>query len=428
MPLLAAWPAELAGQSVEAGLSGGLDSMVLLDVLWRCREQRHFHLSAVHVHHGLSPHADAWAQHCAGWCAARQIPLRIERVSVRPEGGESLEAVARRERYRVYARTSAGVVALAHHLDDQSETVLLQLLRGGGPHALAAMPVWRALDERVHLWRPLLGWTRGELEQYAAARALSWVTDESNADTRWRRNLLRHDILPLIAAAQPDYRQHLQRTVQLMAQAAEILDEVATQDLAACLQQGRLLLPRFAALSAARQRQLLVRWMAQLQAGDASPDGVESFRQQLLQAGEDRHPALRLSGKTLFRYRDQVWAVASTAMALPDEQRARYLPAVGPEAFVGGRLQLIDHEQGVAHQLLLGGFSLRPRRGGERLPQAVGNKPVKTLLQEAGIPPLLRERWPLLYLADGRLAAIPSVAVATDCRGEAGQWPVWLPE
>lgn len=424
--LLAGWPPAIHG-ALEIGLSGGLDSMVLLDLLWRSRGERHIHLSAVHVHHGLSRNADAWVAHCRAWCERYQVPLRIEHVQVTLRGGDSLEAVARAERYAAYRRAAAPVIALAHHQDDQAETVLLQLLRGGGPHALAAMPVLRDFDGKT-LWRPLLGVSRARLEAYAAWRGLAWVTDESNADTRWRRNLIRHDIFPLIASAVPDYRRHLQRSAALMAQAATILDEVAGQDLAHCLLQDRLLLSRFTALSAARQSQVLVRWSSRLGLGEPSPDAIEVFRRQLIDAGEDRHPELALPGGVLFRYRDQVWCERRAVLALPATQRLE-APAVGEHVLAAGVLTLLGQAHGLAPDLLTRGVELRARAGGERLRTAVGAKPVKTLLQEAGIPPRLRRRWPLLYLPDGRLAAVPSVAVASDCRSEAdGLWPIWRPD
>jgi tRNA(Ile)-lysidine synthase len=424
--LLAAWPQTIRG-SLEVGLSGGLDSMSLLDLLWRSREERHIHLSAVHVHHGLSRNADDWVAHCAAWCERLGVPLRVEHVQVNLSGGDSLEAVARAERYNAYRRSAADAIALAHHQDDQAETVLLQLLRGGGPHALAAMPVLRAFDGKT-LWRPLLGFSRAQLEAYAHWRQLQWVTDESNADTRWRRNLLRHDIFPLIASAVPDYRSHLERSAALMGQAASILDEVAVHDLDHCLQHDRLLLTRFSALSNARQSQVLVRWAGRSGLGEASPESVEVFRRQLLEAGEDRNPELELPDGVLFRYRSQVWQERRSVMALPATQ-AVIGGGEGEYAQVGGTLTLLAESRGIAPALLQNGFELRARVGGERLGLEVGAKPVKTLLQEAGIPPRLRKRWPLLYLPDGRLAAIPSVAVACDCRGnDGGLWPLWRPD
>lgn len=423
--LLAAWPQTVNG-SLEVGLSGGLDSMVLLDLMWRSREERHIHLSAVHVHHGLSRNADDWVAHCRAWCGRLDIPLRVEHVRVQCSGGDSLEAVARAERYAVYRRSAAASVALAHHQDDQAETVLLQLLRGGGAHALAAMPILRELDGK-QLWRPLLGIPRSRLEAYAAWRGLAWITDESNADTRWRRNLLRHDIFPLIESALPDYRRHLERSAALMGQAAAILDEVAEQDLALCALQDRLSLARFAALSAARQNQLLLRWGARNGLGETSPDAIDVFRRQLLEAGEDRNPELLLSDGVLFRYRGQVWCERRGGSPLPPVQSIGHAGS-GELALAGGVLTLLDNGRGLDPLLLRDGFELRARVGGERLQLEVGAKPVKTLLQEAGIPPRLRRRWPLLYLPDGRLAALPSVAVALDCRGEHGLWPLWRPD
>jgi tRNA(Ile)-lysidine synthase len=425
--LMEQWPDVLSGHcSIEVGLSGGLDSMVLLDVLWRCREARHFHLSAVHVHHGLSPNAEAWVAHCQHWCAMRSIPLRVERVSVALKGGDSLEAVARDERYAVYRRSAAQAIALAHHQDDQAETVLLQLLRGGGAHALAAMPALRRLGEKW-LWRPMLLWPRTRLEAYAAQRALTWVTDESNADTRWRRNLLRHDILPLIESAMPDYRQHLQRSAAQMWQAAQILDEVAAQDLDACGGNGRLHLSRFVTLSAARQSQVLVHWLKRLGWNDAAPEAIETFRRQVLEAGVDRHPELRLPQGVLFRYRDQVWAHKEQPDAPPLRQFLAWPLVQSDLPRWGGVLSFVESAKGISSDWLEAGFEVRPRVGGERLQLEIGNKPVKTLLQEAGIPPAIRKRWPLLYLPDGRLAAVPSVAVALDCRGVNGHWPMWQP-
>ncbi|WP_233196532.1 tRNA lysidine(34) synthetase TilS, partial [Chromobacterium sinusclupearum] len=180
--LIKHWPDELSGLcAFELGLSGGLDSVALLSLLCAAREHRsELVLSAVHVHHGLSPNADAWAAHCQALCDSLGVPLRIERVQVSAGGGESLEAAAREARYAAYRRSAAEVIVLAHHQDDQAETVLLQLLRGGGVKALAAMPALRELPPGKRLWRPLLNFTRQQLEDHVRAQGLAWVEDESN--------------------------------------------------------------------------------------------------------------------------------------------------------------------------------------------------------------------------------------------------------
>src|SRR5262249_46490998 len=132
------------GATVAVALSGGLDSMVLLDAAAKLAKKHRIVLSAVHVHHGLSPHADRWAEFCAAQCAARELPLSVHRVHLARGRGHSLEALAREARYERLLAENVDAIALAHHADDQAETLLLQLLRGAGPHGLAAMPVYRA--------------------------------------------------------------------------------------------------------------------------------------------------------------------------------------------------------------------------------------------------------------------------------------------
>jgi len=425
--LIKEWPETLSGHfALELALSGGLDSVVLLDLLQQARALKEFALSAVHVHHGLSPNADAWAEHCRALCTELAVPLRIERVQVTPDG-DGIEAAARRARYRVFAASSANVVALAQHLDDQAETVLLQALRGGGPHALAAMPRWRALTPAIDLWRPLLGARRDELEAYAVARGLRWVDDESNTDPRYRRNWLRHHWLPALAAELPDYRAQLQRTASQMADAAALLDELAEQDLAQAVRGGRLQLVALTRLSAPRQRQLLLRWAERSGLGSASPESVEAFRSQLLTARADATPQWHLPQGLAHRYRDELWPDAMSAA--PQCQRLPSVVLTTPLAFPDwqGVLVFEPRKGGLRAELIEQGLWLRPRQGGEKLALKVGRKPVKTLLQEAGVPPFLRERWPLLVDAAGECVALPGVAVACTAQGDDGWWPRWTP-
>ncbi|TCP12430.1 tRNA(Ile)-lysidine synthase [Crenobacter luteus] len=420
------WPDRVSGHSVLAlGLSGGLDSVVLLHLMRRWRDAGGPAFSALHVHHGLSAYADDWADFCAALCADWDVPFAVARVEVGRAGGESLEAAARQARYRAYAAGSADVIALAHHLDDQAETVLLQLLRGGGPHALAAMPVWRR-EGGLALWRPLLGVARGQLRAYAEAHRLGWVDDDSNADPRWRRNWLRLVWLPELARSQPDYRQALARAASNMADAAAMLDELAEQDTAACVRDGRVELAALAALSAPRQRQLLLRWAQAQGLGESSPAALEEFRAQLWSAAPDRNPGWRLSRGQAQRYRGEVWPLPLRMAVAPDAETVCFAP--GAELVLPAWCGALSWQRRPGGLPLLEGqpLLLCRRRGGERLRQAVGAKPVKTLLQEAGVPPAWRESWPLIHDAAGRLLALPSVAVDSEsARAEEGWWPVW---
>src|SRR5258706_8650830 len=180
------------GSPVCVGFSGGVDSAVLLDALV---EEGARPVSGVHVHHGLSPNADAWADFCRDFCASRKVPLTVERIQVDRKSAEGVEAAARRLRYAVYAARPEPFVALAHHLDDQAETVLLQLLRGTGLKGVAAMPQMRALaGSAVSIYRPFLAFPRAALLEHAKAAGLAWVEDESNLSSVHDRNYLRSEL------------------------------------------------------------------------------------------------------------------------------------------------------------------------------------------------------------------------------------------
>ncbi|OGI37123.1 MAG: tRNA lysidine(34) synthetase TilS, partial [Candidatus Muproteobacteria bacterium RBG_16_64_10] len=215
--------------------SGGLDSHVLLHALAQLQRTHGLNLGAVHVDHGLQAASRDWAQHCARICAALGIPCIIERVQVPDARADGLEAAARRARYACLARhVGAGDALLtAHHLDDQAETVLLQLLRGAGVHGLAAMPAIAPFSAGV-LARPLLGFTRTALAHYARAEKLQWIEDSSNRDLRRARNLVRHQVLPLLQQRWPAAVRQLAQTARHAAEAAALLDDLAGADLGAC--------------------------------------------------------------------------------------------------------------------------------------------------------------------------------------------------
>ncbi|MGA7178713.1 MAG: tRNA lysidine(34) synthetase TilS [Thiobacillaceae bacterium] len=218
----------IPGARLRLGLSGGLDSIVLLHVLAQLRPD--YKLSALHVHHGLSTQADAWVQFCEQACSHLQVPLKVVRVKIARKTPEGIEAAARTARYGALMSPGVDAVITAHHADDQAETVLFQVLRGGGPRALAAMPEARQLATDLLLVRPLLTCARAELESYARLHGLLWVEDESNTDPRYARNALRHEVMPAIARFIPDYRERLIGSAQRMAEAADLLDELAALD------------------------------------------------------------------------------------------------------------------------------------------------------------------------------------------------------
>lgn len=284
------------GQAICLGLSGGRDSVVLLHALsrtpWRTS------LSALHVHHGLASQADAWATHCQALCAALSIPCRVVRVAVPGDTGLGVEAAAREARYAAYAQSAADILVLAHHQGDQAETVLFNLLRGAGVAGAKGMAAERRAG-RQRVLRPLLDVPGEEVAAYAEAQSLVWVEDESNADTKFSRNFLRHEILPALNARFPAASAQLSRAAGHFAEAETLLGDLAAVDWQSVAGEAGLSLKALRTLSEARVRNLL-RWrLQQLAWRMPSASCLEEFVRQLLTAGPEGRPRLDLPDGTL---------------------------------------------------------------------------------------------------------------------------------
>lgn len=412
-------------------LSGGLDSVVLLHTLLALREHHPFELQAVHVHHGLSPHAGDWAEFCARLCASHAVALTIHRVRIARDDEAGIEAAARRERQRIFSALDADFLLTAHQRDDQAETLLLQLLRGAGPKGLAAMaelqrrPGWRAAQ-----LRPLLGMARVDLRDTAQALGLAWVDDESNLDTRYRRNALRRQVMPLLATHFPGAGATLARAAGLQAEAAELLDDLARLDAAAAVVGERLDCAVLAGLSLPRARNLL-RHFVELR-GQPMPSArrLNEALHQLLDARQDARVCVRIGPAEIRRFRGHAYVVPVRAAPLAPVgwhgEAELNLPEWGTlrlHATVGRGLK--------RGRLENGRVTLGWREGGERLRMTPGGplRSLKNLLQEQAIAPWLRERLPILT-CDGDLVWAAGVGCHADwlaAADEPGLVPAWLP-
>ncbi|MBI3716936.1 MAG: tRNA lysidine(34) synthetase TilS [Betaproteobacteria bacterium] len=267
------------GKRVAIGLSGGLDSMVLLETAHRLKSAWTIDLSAIHVHHGLSANADVWADFCARQCSARGIPLTVCRVTVDRAAAVGVEAAAREQRYAALAASASEVVLLAQHSDDQAETVLHQLLRGTGPAGLAAMGESRLLTPQVMLLRPLLTINRAELENCAEAWGLEWIHDESNDDTRYTRNFIRHRLVPVIAERFSHYRESLARSARHAAETVELTEALAKIDLGWDGRETHV--ARLDDLPLVRQVNALYHWLRWQDVAAPSREQLEEWARQL---------------------------------------------------------------------------------------------------------------------------------------------------
>lgn len=421
------------GGRLTVAYSGGLDSSVLLHVLAELRQSAEqsahgtpaFSLSAVHVHHGLSLQADAWARHCAQICQILSVPLALHRVDV-VAAGEGLEAAARTARYRVYARLDTDFLLLAHHRDDQAETVLLQLLRGAGMKGLAAMPEARLLGETTILLRPLLANTRADIADWAHRRGLAWMEDESNANTQLTRNALRHIVLPNLTARFPDAPKVLAQAAIQFAEAAMMLDELADLDGRDAIAEEGLAISALRALPEPRARNLLRRFLARAGVDIHHAALCEALR-QLLGARQDAQVRVDFGPVSLRRHRKMAVLVQSRQDAvgevLADKRVWR-----GETCFDLGDAGclLFQATTGEGVRLAPSEVSVRFRVGGERIRLACGRprRTLKNLLRESGVAAWQREAIPLIYVEES-LAWVAGIGADCDFLARPGE-PGWL--
>jgi tRNA(Ile)-lysidine synthase len=422
----AGWRDGAEAVRVAVALSGGRDSMVLFDALARLAPDMGFALSAVHVHHGLSTNADAWAAFCGDECAKRGVPLTVHRAAIRRAGGESLEARARAARYAAYAAADADVVALAHHADDQAETLLLQLLRGAGPDGLAAMPAHRPMHGGPALLRPFLALPRATLDAYATARGLAWVDDESNANTGVKRNFIRHQVAPRLAAAFPGYPATLVRAARHQAEASRLGEDLARLDAEGAVTGDgtaggtldRAALSALAARAPHRARNLLRWFLGQHDLPAPSAARLAAMLEQLTRAAPDARVRVAHAGAEVGCHRGRIAvhppAVAPFAIGWRGEARL---------ALPHGTLEFVPCiGEGVARATLVSAtVTVRTRAGGERI-RLASDRPrraLKRILQDAGMPTWQRDSLPLVFCGDA-LAVVPGIGVEAAVQAAAG--------
>jgi tRNA(Ile)-lysidine synthase len=412
------------------GYSGGLDSTVLLHILAGLRRDLGFRLEAMHVHHGLSPNADHWAEACSGICAKLDIPLTLHKVAVTLRG-DGLEAAARAARYHVFETSGADAVVLAHHLDDQVETFFLRLLRGAGVDGLAAMAPERVLGPSgPRLLRPLLDVPRAELRAYADLHALVHCEDESNQDVARTRNFLRQAWLPNVAERVPAYRQRVALACTHLRETSTLLADLAALDASNIVNADGVDIERLLQLGPARARNLLRHWLAGEEVGKLSSARLNDLLRQLM-GRADAQPSQRLGGLLLRRQAGKLILGPAPVYDTENEWVWR------GEAWLslGGHGALHFAEaigEGLATARLVGcALRVRLRAGGERL-QPDCRRPrrqVKKLLREHGVPAWERPGLPVLWVDDG-VAWVARLGV--DCRfqaqaGEPGRVISWHP-
>ena len=411
-------------------LSGGRDSVVLLDALVAAQDPRM--LGAAHVHHGISRNADGWAAFCEELCRQRGVPFSMHRVEVPRTPQTSLESEARYVRYAALVDAArargATVVALAHHRDDQAETLLLQLLRGAGPRGLAAMPAMRDDVRGVRWWRPLLDVSRADIDAYAQHAGLAFVDDESNLSAHHARNAIRLTVMPALAAVSSNPGATLARAAALQAESARLADDLAAIDAGEAFDGSTLSQAALNAMADHRARNLL-RWFLHT-CGLAAPSSARlaAMLDQLRASRGDALTKIAHGGAEVGVYRGRVHVHARAP--------APYDLAWDGScdiALAHGVLRMKEAEgEGIDAQRIIGAaLRVRSRQGGERF-QVAANRPrraLKSILQDAGIPPWEREALPLV-MSGSDVVAVPGIGVDAAWQAPEGARGIvltWIP-
>ena len=391
------------------GFSGGLDSTVLLHYL-ALQPQLTCKIIAVHVNHGLSPNADVWQAHCLQFCSRLGIPIGIHQVVF--DRHANVEENARDARYQVFYSqlTKDDCLLLAHHCNDQAETVLLQLMRGSGIDGLAAMASMKTLA-LGELARPLLQHSRCMLEAYAREHHLIWIDDESNQDNTFSRNYIRNQVLPLLTAKWPKAVKNLAACAAHCQQARLNLDDLAVLD---CedLDTGRdtLLLSSLQNLSHARLTNVLRSWIKN---NDVKMPSAKTFNRlidEVIMAGNDTTACVQWNEIIIKRYQQTLYILQQNVSSRPQNLEWVNFPEPLPLGNDSDYLYVSQVAQGL--QVPTGSrIQVCFRQGGELLHWRGQTKSLKKLFQQWRVPPWRRDAIPLVYI-DKCLALVVGYAIS----------------
>ena len=411
-------PAQLA-----VAFSGGLDSTVLLHATIKAHGKKNVH--AFHVHHGIQKEADQWQAHCKA--VAKKLGCHFDTRNVKLNKPSNIESQARNLRYEALTQMCQAHniqdLLLAHHLDDQAETVLIQLMRGAGLPGLSAMPQVKS-KELIHLWRPFLNMRRKDLEIYAKEHQLTWIEDPSNQDESYRRNAIRKSILPTLEKFQEGAIENLSRSAKHLGEAQELLNQLADIDLG--LMEGKeglskTNLIRLYKTSQARATIALRRWLSKNGLAYPSEERLTAWWSELQQTRPD--------SKLQWEHDQQVIRLWRGHLTITQEPNSSEV--MGEWTFK--KIPANSKKPGIAKERFekakqKGLINTMAREGGEKF-KVDSKRPrrsLKNLYQEAAIPPWQRDV-PLLYIGED-LVAVAGIGISADWQVTEGPRisPEWL--
>lgn len=431
--------------SIVVAFSSGVDSTVLLHALTSVMSLASSTVKVIHVHHGLSNHADDWAQHAQSTCAqlsqefSIDIECIIERVKL-DDYSDGLEQAARKVRYDIFEKhcREGDVLLQGHHLDDQIETFFMRALRGSGLTGLSGIPQQRILsrENRCQILRPLLSIEKAQLIEYAEQHQLTWVEDESNADSTIDRNWWRNELLPLIWQRYPDKKQSLARTLdniqhehallqQLIAEKVHLnsASDLQSTDINPALNE----IPRFdldlirhlgKSIEQSTALSYLRSWLAQYV--DILPSAIQmqSIYVDMIQARHDAEPSFSWNGHTLYRYSNCLYLCGEISKKTP------LLESWQGQSFDFKFGQLMCAKETLDHGLIPGCYGIRFWQAGDvAKPVGRSTRKMKKWWQDFKVPSWARHYWPLVVDKNtGQIVAVPGLFVCQNYHEQGDGW------
>ncbi|PFG55589.1 tRNA(Ile)-lysidine synthase [Vibrio sp. ES.051] len=385
--------------------SGGVDSRLLLELLSRYQQVNSVTCHAVYVHHGLSANADDWAEKCQLWAQQAAIPYSVERVCLDITRGESIELIAREARYQALTKyvNEGDVVLTGQHADDQVETFLLALKRGSGPKGLSSMAENMSFAGGT-LVRPLLSIRRAQIESAAKALGLEWVEDESNQDTRYDRNFLRHRIVPTLSERWPSIHHSVQRSASLCAQQEALLDELLGAIFMRALQADLSLnIEELSSHSELARARLIRMWLAKLKVNMPTQAQLSLIWNEVALAQQDANPKLKLKQGEIRRFQRRLYWITDIVdvthwqrtiqidkpLSLPESLGQVTLSTASAHPTIA----LPAQPEGLCITFNPEGLSAHPTTRSH-------SRKLKKLFQEYGVPSWLRRQTPILMYQD----------------------------
>jgi tRNA(Ile)-lysidine synthase len=406
------------GKTWWVALSGGADSTALLHILCEARQSFKTTLRAVHIDHGLHPDSKHWSAWCESLCEKLGVALRCIKIKINTQSGHGLEAQARQKRYAAAAALlePADLLLTAHHADDQAETLLLNLMRGSGVDGLAGMPTSRPLG-KGHIFRPLLQFSRADLEQYLTQKGQSWIEDDSNSDLKHDRNFIRHTVLPTLETRWPSARAALNQSARHCKEVKSYLNDQLTRELRHCLPIDQVL-----DLAALRERLnmhcgmdgwriMLRHWLIANGTESLPRSKLAELERQLCSSKPTSHIIVQWRDWVVHHHRDALWLQKTNSV----ERCPEYVWDTDLPLELGGPLGTLT-----LHETLLPQnqkWSVRARQAGDKIQSLTEGRhqSIKSILQNSHFPTWLRDSVPIVTRGE-EIIAVGHLATSRDLR------------